>query len=46
MAVSGVGVAAQYSLVAGLHQPPGHLGVLTALLGAASVLADLVSPPA
>ncbi|MFJ5720558.1 MFS transporter [Streptomyces sp. NPDC093149] len=44
MAVSGVGVAAQYSLVAGLHQPPSHLRVLTALLGAASVLASLVSP--
>ncbi|MFB7137765.1 MFS transporter [Streptomyces sp. NPDC056237] len=44
MAVSGVGVAAQYSLVAGLHRPPSYLGVLTALLGAASVLASLVSP--
>ncbi|MFF9506926.1 hypothetical protein ACF1BU_05900 [Streptomyces sp. NPDC014724] len=44
MGVSGVGVAAQYSLVAGLHQPPSYLGVLTALLGAASVLASLVSP--
>ncbi|MFB6946088.1 MFS transporter [Streptomyces sp. NPDC056305] len=44
MAVSGVGVAVQYSLVAGLHRPPSYLGVLTALLGAASVLASLVSP--
>ncbi|MEU6019471.1 MFS transporter [Streptomyces sp. NPDC047515] len=44
MAVSGVGVAAQYSMVAELHQPPGYLGVFTALLGAASVLASLVSP--
>ncbi|MFI2641814.1 MFS transporter [Streptomyces sp. NPDC018610] len=43
MAVSGVGVAAQYSMVAALHRPPGYLGVLASLLGGASVLAGLVS---
>lgn len=43
MAVSGVGVAAQYSMVASLHQPPAYLGVLSALLGAGSVLASLAS---
>jgi MFS family permease len=43
MAVSGVGVAAQYSMVAELHQPPAYLGVFAALLGAGSVLASLVS---
>ncbi|MBY8865815.1 MFS transporter [Streptomyces sennicomposti] len=43
MAVSGVGVAAQYSMVAALHQPPGYLGVLAALLGGASVVASLAS---
>jgi MFS family permease len=43
MALSGVGVAAQYSLVAGLGQPPAFLGVLTAALGAGSVVASLTS---
>ena len=43
MALSGVGVAAQYSLVAGLGQPPAFLGVLTATLGAGSVVAALTS---
>lgn len=43
MAVSGVGVAAQYSMVGALRQPPAYLGVFTALLGAGSVLASLIS---
>ena len=43
MALSGVGVAAQYSLVAGLGQRPAFLGVLTAALGAGSIAAALVS---
>jgi Na+/melibiose symporter-like transporter len=41
MALSGVGVAAQYSLVHGLGQRPAFLGVLTALLGAGSIIAAL-----
>lgn len=41
MALSGVGVAAQYSLVHALGQRPAFLGVLSALLGAGSVLAAL-----
>ncbi|HEY0239557.1 MAG TPA: MFS transporter [Friedmanniella sp.] len=45
MAVSGVGVAAQYSLVAALGRPPAFLGVLAALLGGGSVVASLVSGP-
>lgn len=43
MAVSGVGVAAQYSLVTAIGQRPAFLGVLTALLGAGSVVALLLS---
>ncbi|MEN3357956.1 MAG: hypothetical protein V7637_1938 [Mycobacteriales bacterium] len=43
MAVSGLGVSAQYSLVEGLGKSPGYLGVLTAVLGAGSVVASLVS---
>ncbi len=43
MAVSGVGVAAQYSLVAALGQRPSFLGVLAAALGAGSIAASLVS---
>jgi Na+/melibiose symporter-like transporter len=39
LAISGVGVAAQYALVAALHKPPAFLGVLTALLGAGSIVA-------
>lgn len=41
MALSGVGVAAQYSLVQGLGQHPAFLGVLSALLGAGSIIASL-----
>jgi MFS family permease len=41
MALSGVGVAAQYSLVHGLGQRPAFLGVLSALLGAGSIVAAL-----
>lgn len=41
MALSGVGVAAQYSLVHGLGQRPAFLGVLTAALGAGSIVAAL-----
>jgi Transmembrane secretion effector len=44
LAISGFGVAAQYGLVAALHEPPAFLGVLTALLGAGSILAALSSP--
>jgi MFS family permease len=43
MSFSAVLVAAQYSLVQGIGEPPGFLGVLTAGLGAGSVLASLVS---
>jgi hypothetical protein len=43
MAVSGVGVAAQYSLVSDLGRRPAFLGVLTALLGAGSIVAALSS---
>ncbi len=43
LALSGVGVAAQYSLVSGLGQRPAFLGVLTAALGAGSIAAALVS---
>jgi MFS family permease len=43
MALSGIGVAAQYGLVSGLGQTPAFLGVLTALLGAGSVIASLTS---
>jgi Transmembrane secretion effector len=41
MALSGVGVAAQYSLVKGVGEPPAFLGVLTAALGAGSIVAAL-----
>ena len=41
MALSGLGVAAQYSLVHDLGQRPAFLGVLSALLGAGSILAAL-----
>jgi MFS family permease len=41
MALSGVGGAAQYSLVHDLAQRPAFLGVLSALLGAGSILAAL-----
>ncbi len=41
MALSGAGVAAQYSLVHGLGQRPAFLGVLTAALGAGSIVAAL-----
>jgi Major Facilitator Superfamily len=44
MAISGVGVAASYGLVAALHERPAFLGVLTALLGAGSILAAVCSP--
>jgi len=43
MAVSGVGVAAQYSLVTSLGQPPAFLGLLSAALGAGSIIAALTS---
>jgi MFS family permease len=43
MAVSGVGVSAQYSLVSSLDERPGFLGVLTAALGAGSIVASLLS---
>lgn len=43
MAVSGVAVAAQFSLVDALGQRPAFLGVLTGLLGAGSVAAGLTS---
>lgn len=43
MAVSGVGVAAQFSMVAALHKTPAYLGVFSALLGAGSVIASLTS---
>ena len=43
MALSGVGVAAQYSLVHGVGQDPAFLGVLSALLGAGSIIASLTA---
>ncbi len=43
MAVSGVGVAAQYSLVHGLGQHAAFLAVLTAVLGGASIIASLTA---
>jgi hypothetical protein len=42
--ISGLGVAAQYSLVQALHEPPSFLGVLSACLGAGSIVASLTSP--
>ena len=41
--LSGVAVAAQYSLVTALHRSPAFLGVLSALLGAGSILGGLSS---
>jgi hypothetical protein len=43
MAISGVGVAAQYSLVAALHERPAFLGVLSGVLGASSILASITA---
>jgi MFS family permease len=43
MALSGIGVAAQYSLVHGVGERPAFLGVLTALLGAGSIIASLTA---
>jgi hypothetical protein len=43
MAVSAIGVAAQYSLVTGIGERPAFLGVLAAALGAGSIVASLVS---
>ncbi len=43
MAVSGLLVAAQYSLVQGVGEPPPFLGVFSACLGGGSVVASLVS---
>ena len=43
MGVSGVLVAAQYSLVQSIHEPPSFLGVLAAGLGGGSVVASLLS---
>ena len=40
---SGIGFAAQYSLVQALGEPPSFLGVLSAGLGAGSVVASLAS---
>ncbi len=41
--VSGASVAAQYSLVSALGEPPSFLGVLSACLGAGSIVASLTS---
>jgi predicted MFS family arabinose efflux permease len=43
MAMSGVLVAAQYSLVQAAGEPPAFLGVLSACLGGGSIAASLVS---
>jgi len=43
MSFSAVLVAAQYSLVQGLHEPPSFLGVFSAALGAGSIAASMVS---
>jgi hypothetical protein len=43
IAASGLLVAAQYSLVQAIGKPPAFLGVLTACLGAGSIVASLVS---
>jgi Major Facilitator Superfamily len=45
MALSGIGVAAQYSLVSGVGQHPAFLGVFTALLGSGSIIASLTASP-
>ncbi|HEX3617211.1 MAG TPA: MFS transporter [Solirubrobacteraceae bacterium] len=43
MALSGLGVAAQYSLVQGIGEHPAFLGVLSALLGAGSIVASMTA---
>jgi hypothetical protein len=43
MGISGVLVAAQYSLVGAVGKPPAFLGVFSALLGAGSIAASLLS---
>jgi hypothetical protein len=43
MAISAVGVAAQYSLVTAIGRSPAFLGVFSALLGGGSVIAALTS---
>ena len=43
MALSGIGVAAQYSLVHGVGHHPAFLGVLTAILGGGSIVASLTA---
>jgi hypothetical protein len=43
MAISAVGVAAQFSLVSAVGQPPAFLGVFSAVLGAGSIVAALTS---
>jgi hypothetical protein len=43
MGISGVLVAAQYSLVEGVDKPPAFLGVFSGLLGAGSIAASLLS---
>lgn len=43
MFVSGMEVAAPYSLVSALHRSPSFLGVLTSVLGAGSIIASLTS---
>jgi len=43
IAASGLLVAAQYSLVQAIGEPPAFLGVLSACLGAGSIVASLVS---
>jgi MFS family permease len=43
MALSGLLVAAQYSLVQGTGEPPAFLGVFSACLGGGSIVASLVS---
>jgi MFS family permease len=43
MALSGVGVAAQYSLVHGVGRHPAFLGVFSALLGGGSIIASLTA---
>jgi MFS family permease len=43
IAMSGIVVAAQYSLVAHLHRSPSFLGVLSGLLGAGSIAGSLTS---
>jgi MFS family permease len=43
MLISGMGSAAQYSLVDALHRPPSFLGVVVGALGAGSIIASLIS---